>query len=140
MAYTRGNLAVQERQKQQPQKQQPSQYLEKTTVIKRRSQLPKREKLLYLMSVLFVVTVTGWVGMSHVKVYDLNRQIQNADSDIHKLNKSMDTLQVKKQTLEMGIAQKAKELGYVQVEQGDAIHVPATSGKSDTSSAPSGQN
>lgn len=135
MAYTRGNLAVQERQKEQQ-----SQYVEKTTVIKRRSQLPKREKLLYLMSVLFVVAVMGWVGMSHVKVYDMNRQIQNADTQIHTLNKSMDTLQVKKQTLEMEIAQKARELGYIQVEQDDAIHVPASSGNSDTSNAPSGQN
>lgn len=135
MAYTRGNLAVQERQKEQQ-----SQYVEKTTVIKRRSQLPKREKLLYLMSVLFVVAVMGWVGMSHVKVYDMNRQIQNADTQIQTLTKSMDTLQVKKQTLEMEIAQKARELGYVQAEQGEAIHVPASSGNSDTSSAPSGQN
>lgn len=135
MAYTRGNLAVKERQKQQP-----SQYVEKTTVIKRRSQLPQREKLLYLMSVLIVVAVMGWVGMSHVKIYDLNRQIQNTATEIKTLNSGIDTLQVEKQTLEMGIAQKAKELGYVQAEEGDVIHVPAPSGKSDTSSVPSGQN
>ncbi|WP_422660370.1 cell division protein FtsL [Paenibacillus sp. EC2-1] len=133
MAYTRGNLAVQERQKEQQ-----SQYVETTTVIKRRSQLPKREKLLYLMSVLFVVAVMGWVGMSHVKIYDMNRQIQNADSQIKTLNQGIDTLQVKKQSLEMGIAQKAKELGYVQAEQDNAIHV-SPSGK-DASNAPSGQN
>lgn len=133
MAYTRGNLAVQERQKEQQ-----SQYVETTTVIKRRSQLPKREKLLYLMSVLFVVAVMGWVGMSHVKIYDMNRQIQNADSQIKTLNQGIDTLQVKKQSLEMGIAQKAKELGYVQAEQDNAIHV-SPSGK-DASSTPSGQN
>lgn len=123
MAYTRGNLAVQERQKEQK-----SQYVETTTVIKRRSQLPKREKLLYLMSVLFVVAVMGWVGMSHVKIYDMNRQIQNADSQIKTLNQGIDTLQVKKQSLEMGIADKAKELGYVQAEQDNAIHVSPSSG------------
>lgn len=134
MAYTRGNLAVQERQKEQK-----SQYVETTTVIKRRSQLPKREKLLYLMSVLLVVAVMGWVGMSHVKIYDMNRQIQNADTQIKTLNQGIDTLQVKKQTLEMGIAQKAKELGYVQAEQDEAIHIVPTTGI-DPSSAPSGQN
>ncbi|MFC7681551.1 cell division protein FtsL [Paenibacillus sp. GCM10028914] len=123
MAYTRGNLAVQERQKEQK-----SQYVETTTVIKRRSQLPKREKLLYLMSVLFVVAVMGWVGMSHVQIYEMNRQIQKADLEIKTLNQGIDTLQVKKQTLEMGIAQKAKELGYVQAEQENAIHVVPSSG------------
>ncbi|WP_106768314.1 cell division protein FtsL [Paenibacillus faecalis] len=135
MAYTRGNLAVQERQKQQQ-----SQYVEKTTVVKRRSQLPQKEKLLYLVSVLLVVAVMGWVGMSHVKVYDLNRQIQNTTREIDTLNKNIETLQVEKQTLEMGIAQKAKEMGYVQAEKGDAIHVPMPSGKADKSSVPSGQN
>ncbi|WP_054956618.1 hypothetical protein [Paenibacillus dakarensis] len=135
MAYTRGNLAVQERQKEQQ-----LQYVEKTTVIKRRSQLPKREKLLYIMSVLFVVVVMCLIGMSHVRIYDMNRQIQKADSQIDTLNKGIDTLQVKKQNLEMGIVQKAKELGYVQAEQGDAIHVPAATGTTDTPNVPSGQN
>ena len=39
MAYTRGNLAVQERQKETQQ----SAYLEKTKVVKRRSQLPQKK-------------------------------------------------------------------------------------------------
>lgn len=133
MAYTRGNLAVQERQTERP-----SSYVEKTTVIKRRSQLPKKEKLLYLASVVFVVGMMGWIGMSHVKIYELNRQIQQSDAAIREANKNINILQVKKQTLEMGIVQKAKELGYVQAEQDDAIHVHDNTGKSVTSSSASG--
>lgn len=133
MAYTRGNLAVQERQAERP-----SSYVEKTTVIKRRSQLPKKEKLLYMLSVVFVVGMMGWIGMSHVKIYELNRQIQQSDTAIRETNKNINILQVKKQTLEMGIVQKARELGYVQAEQDNAIHVQDITGKSVTSSSASG--
>lgn len=133
MAYTRGNLAVQDRQAERP-----SSYVEKTTVIKRRSQLPKKEKLLYMVSVLLVVAVMGWIGMSHVKIYELNRQIQNSDSEIVKAQKSIDVLQVQKQTLEMEIVRKAKELGYVQAEQDKMIQLPDNSGKAAASSSTSG--
>ena len=133
MAYTRGNLAVQERQEARP-----SSYVEKTTVIKRRSQLPKKEKLLYMVSVLLVVAVMGVIGMSHVKIYELNRQIQKSDAQIVEAQKSMDVLQVQKQTLEMEIVRKAKELGYVQAEQEKMIQLPGNSGKSAASSSTSG--
>ena len=133
MAYTRGNLAVQERQKQRQ-----TSYVEKTKVVKRRSQLPKREKMLYLMSVLVVVAVMGWVGMSHVKLYELNRQIQLTESQMNTGLKEIDVLQVKKQTLEMEIVQKARELGYVQAEQDEAIHVPPVNETTETSGMASG--
>ncbi|MBO2943212.1 cell division protein FtsL [Paenibacillus sp. F411] len=133
MAYTRGNLAVQERQKERH-----NGYVEKTTVIRRRSQLPQKEKLLYLLSVMFVVAVMGWIGMGHVKMYELNRQIQKSDYQIHEAGKSMDVLQVKKQTLEMGIVQKAKELGYIQAEQSEAIHLPGHSNAAGTAGKASG--
>ncbi|NMO94784.1 cell division protein FtsL [Paenibacillus lemnae] len=133
MAYTRGNLAVQERQKERQ-----TGYVEKTTVIKRRSPLPQKEKMLYLLSVLFVVVVMGWIGMGHVKVYELNRQIQQSEIEIRKAGTSMGILEVEKQTLEMDIVRKAKELGFVQVEQNDAIHVPAYSKQTGTAGKASG--
>ncbi len=135
MAYTRGNLAVQERQKETQ-----SAYLEKTKVIKRRSQLPQKEKLLYLLSVVFMVVVMGVVGMSHVHSYDLNRQIHVTENNIEKGKRTVTQLQVEKQTLEMQILDKAKELGYVPIDETDAIHLSPVSGQSGTEASKSGQN
>ncbi|MGG3282821.1 cell division protein FtsL [Paenibacillus solani] len=136
MAYTRGNLAVQERQKETQQ----SAYLEKTKVIKRRSQLPQKEKLLYLLSVVFVVAVMGVIGMSHVHSYDLNRQIHDTDNRILQAKRSIDQLQVEKQTLEMQVLEKAKQLGYVPIEDNNMIHLSPVSGASGTQNSDSGQN
>ena len=136
MAYTRGNLAVQERQKETQQ----SAYLEKTKVVKRRSQLPQKEKLLYMLSVVFVVAVMGVIGMSHVHSYDLNRQIHDTDNNILKAKRDIDQLQVEKQTLETQILDKAKELGYVPIEEKNTIHLSPVSGSSGTQNSDSGQN
>lgn len=136
MAYTRGNLAVQERQKETQQ----SAYLEKTKVIKRRSQLPQKEKLLYLLSVVFVVAVMGVIGMSHVHSYDLNRQIHDTDNKILQAKRSIDQLQVEKQTLEMQVLEKAKQLGYVPIEDNNMIHLSPVSGDTGTQNSDSGQN
>ncbi|AYB45550.1 cell division protein FtsL [Paenibacillus lautus] len=136
MAYTRGNLAVQERQKETQQ----SAYLEKTKVVKRRSQLPQKEKLLYLLSVVFVVAVMGVIGMSHVHSYDLNRQIHDTDNNILKAKRNIDQLQVEKQTLEMQVLDKAKELGYVPIEDDNTIHLSPVSGSTGTQDSDSGQN
>ncbi|ANY72152.1 MULTISPECIES: cell division protein FtsL [Paenibacillus] len=135
MAYTRGNLAVQERQKETQ-----SAYLEKTKVIKRRSQLPQKEKLLYLLSVVFMVVVMGVIGMSHVHSYDLNRQIHVTENKIEEGKRTVTQLQVEKQTLEMQILDKAKELGYVPIDETDAIHLSPVSGQSGTEASKSGQN
>lgn len=136
MAYTRGNLAVQERQKETQQ----SAYLEKTKVVKRRSQLPQKEKLMYLLSVVFVVAVMGVIGMSHVHSYDLNRQIHDTDNNILKAKRNIDQLQVEKQTLEMQVLDKAKELGYVPIEDDNTIHLSPVSGATGTQDSDSGQN
>ncbi|MFB4326491.1 MULTISPECIES: cell division protein FtsL [unclassified Paenibacillus] len=136
MAYTRGNLAVQERQKETQQ----SAYLEKTKVVKRRSQLPQKEKLLYLLSVVFVVAVMGVIGMSHVHSYDLNRQIQATENEILKAKRNISQLQVEKQTLEMQVLDKAKELGYVPIEDDNMIHLSPVSGATGTQDSDSGQN
>lgn len=135
MAYTRGNLAVQERQKETQ-----STYLEKTKVIKRRSQLPQKEKLLYLLSVAFMVVVMGAVGMSHVHSYDLNRQIQSTENKVLEANRNITQLQVEKQTLEMQILNKAKELGYVPMEEADAIHLSPVSGQPGSTTSEAGTN
>lgn len=136
MAYTRGNLAVQERQKETQQ----SAYLEKTKVVKRRTQLPQKEKLLYLLSVVFMVAVMGVIGMSHVHSYDLNRQIHDTDNKTLQAKRSIDQLQVEKQTLEMQVLEKAKQLGYVPIEDNNMIHLSPVSGASGTQNSDSGQN
>lgn len=136
MAYTRGNLAVQERQ----QETQQSAYLEKTKVIKRRAQLPQKEKLMYLLSIVFMVVVMGVIGMSHVQSYDLNRQIHDTDNKILKAQQVIDQLQVEKQTLEMQVLEKAKQLGYVPIEDDNMIHLSPVSGTTGTQNLDSGQN
>ena len=89
---------------------------------------------------MFVVAVMGVIGMSHVHSYDLNRQIHDTDNKILQAKRSIDQLQVEKQTLEMQVLEKAKQLGYVPIEDNNMIHLSPVSGASGTQSSDSGQN
>ncbi|MXO80411.1 hypothetical protein GRP75_21955, partial [Paenibacillus sp. OT2-17] len=57
MAYTRGNLAVKERARQEQVQQQ--RYRETTKVVTRRRELPIREKLLYLLTLVACIVIAG---------------------------------------------------------------------------------
>ena len=135
MAYTRGNLAVQERQKETRVRLSREDKSRQTSF-----PASAKEKLLYLLSVVFVVAVMGVIGMSHVHSYDLNRQIQSTENKTLEAKRNINQLQVEKQTLETQILDKAKELGYVPIDDNNTIHLSPVSGSSETQNSDSGQN
>ena len=69
MAYTRGNLAVKE--KTATRGQNPR-YRETTKVVTRRSPLPIREKLLYMVTILFCVGIMGGLLWQNSQLYDIS--------------------------------------------------------------------
>lgn len=125
MAYTRGNLAVKE--KQAERSNQTQRYRETTKVVTRRSPLPVREKLLYMMTVMFCVAVMGGLLWQNVSLYNMKRQMFNLNTDIQAINAEVKELKIQKEKLEEQIPMKAKELGYVQPEV-DGFHVRVPTG------------
>ncbi|GIP48171.1 MULTISPECIES: hypothetical protein [Paenibacillus] len=123
MAYTRGNLAVKE--KQTERSYQSQRYRETTKVVTRRSPLPVREKLLYMMTVLFCVAIMGGLLWQNVSLYNIKRQMFNLNTDIQTINAEVKELTIQKEKLEEQIPLKANELGYVQPEvEGFHVQVP----------------
>ncbi|SDE77270.1 hypothetical protein SAMN04488542_10265 [Fontibacillus panacisegetis] len=112
MAYTRGNLAVKDQTARR--EQQSPKYRETTKVVTRRAPLPVREKLLYMMTVVFCVAVMGGLMMQNAELYDIKRQMYNLDKEIQSVNVEVKELAIQKEMLEMKIPEKAAELGYVQ--------------------------
>ncbi|MBY9076959.1 hypothetical protein KIH86_18610 [Paenibacillus sp. HN-1] len=120
MAYTRGNLAVE----QQREPKQNPRYREKTKVVTRRTSLPLQEKLLYLLTLgLFVIvgTVLVW---RYVHIYDLNKQAQLLDSKISTAKKQIAVYQKQKQDLEQQVPAKARSWGWVSPTDEKTIFVP----------------
>ncbi|MFX3646076.1 MAG: hypothetical protein ACE3K2_01205 [Paenibacillus sp.] len=129
MAYTRGNLAVKEKASQERVTQQ--RYKETTKVVTRRTGLPAREKILYLITVVAVILVGGALMSRYAHIYDLNKQAQSTISDIKGYEKTIADLQVEKETLNNQVIENAKQLGYVEASGKDVIYVPrSTSTKS----------
>ncbi|WP_339166561.1 hypothetical protein MKX75_20295 [Paenibacillus sp. FSL R5-0341] len=129
MAYTRGNLAVKEKASQERVTQQ--RYKETTKVVTRRTGLPAREKILYLITLVAVILVGGALMSRYAHIYDLNKQAQSTISDIKGYEKTIADLQVEKETLNNQVIENAKQLGYVEASGKDVIFVPrSTSTKS----------
>ncbi|KGE18115.1 hypothetical protein [Paenibacillus wynnii] len=118
MAYTRGNLAVQPKRKEQVD----SLYRQKTKVVTRRMVLPLREKLLYMLTLTLFVLVAGTLVWRYLHIYDLNKQAQQLDEVISKSNKKIAVYQMEKQKLEQMVAGKAKSWGFG--EPSEDIYVP----------------
>lgn len=123
MAYTRGNLAVQPKRKEEANPL----YREKTKVVKRRRVLPLQEKLLYMLTLGVCVLVAITLISRYVQIYDLNLQAQKLDQNIAQAKKQISTYQMEKQTLEQKVAQKARDLGYVSPDENETIYIPASS-------------
>ncbi|MDF9843221.1 MULTISPECIES: hypothetical protein [unclassified Paenibacillus] len=121
MAYTRGNLAVQPKRKQEVNPL----YREKTKVVTRRMVLPTQEKLIYMLTLAAFVLVAVALIWRYVHIYDLNLQAQKLDSNIAETQKQIATYQMEKQTLEQLVGEKAKKLGYIQPPEDSAIYVSA---------------
>lgn len=123
MAYTRGNLAVQPKRKEEADRL----YREKTKVVTRRMVLPLQEKLLYMLTLGVFVLVAATLIWRYVHIYDLNLQAQELDAKISTTKKDIATFQMEKQTLEQSVAQRAAELGYTKPSEDSTIYVPLNS-------------
>ena len=121
MAYTRGNLAVQPKRKEEINPL----YREKTKVVTKRRVLPLQEKLLYMLTLGVCVLVAITLISRYVHIYDLNLQAQKLDKDIATAKKQISTFEMEKQSLEQKVAQKAKDLGYVSPDENTTIFIPA---------------
>jgi len=120
MAYTRGNLAVQPKRKEEVNPL----YREKTKVVTRRMVLPLQEKLLYMLTLTLFVLMAAALIWRYLHIYDLNKQAQELDAEISKSNKQVAVYQMEKQKLEQLVPLKAAEEGYVQPKDEDSIFVP----------------
>lgn len=120
MAYTRGNLAVQPKRKEEVNPL----YREKTKVVTRRRVLPLQEKLLYMMTLGAFILVSAALIWRYVHIYDLNLQAQKLDSEISKSKRQIATYQMEKQTLEQTVVKRAEEMGYKTPPVDSTIYVP----------------
>lgn len=127
MAYTRGNLAVQPKRKEE---RNPL-YREKTKVVTRRTVLPMQEKLLYMLTLSVFVLVAVTLIWRYVHIYDLNKQAQKLDAEIASAKKQVATYQMQKQQLEQMIPDKARGLGFVAPDEDTTIFVPKNEGSTD---------
>ncbi|GIP51736.1 MULTISPECIES: hypothetical protein [Paenibacillus] len=126
MAYTRGNLAVKEQTVERGQ--QSPRFRETTKVVTRRSPLPVREKLLYMVTVLFCVAVMGGLLWQNSNLYNIKRQMYNLDTEIQAMTVQIKEMSVQKEKLQEQIPQEAAKLGYVETsEEGFHIQIPANS-------------
>ncbi|OWA36707.1 hypothetical protein B9G55_01090 [Saccharibacillus sp. O16] len=134
MAQTRGNLAIRERENQQQSTSQ--QYRQKTTVVTRRAELPLREKMLYLTSVLVAVALCSIVAWRYVHIYDLNHQIAAVQSQTSQINKNIAQAERDRQELRQAIVPTALSMGLVQSTDQEPVFVERKSGQeSQTKSA-----
>lgn len=122
MAYTRGNLAVKEKV---AERTSPG-YREKTKVVTHRTYLPIKEKLLYLLTVGICVMVASLIIWQNANIYDLNKQGQKVDKNIKNMNVTIKELKAEKQRLEVGIREKAIQLGFQEPGK-EALTVPRSS-------------
>lgn len=126
MAYTRGNLAVQERTAERSY--QSPRYRETTKVVTRRATLPVREKLLYIMTVIFCVAVMAGLLWQNANLYNIKRQLFNLNSEIQTMTLEVKELSFQKERLEESIPSEAAKLGYVKPDiDMFQIEVPVTS-------------
>ena len=127
MAYTRGNLAV----KPKPVERVSPGYREQTKVVTRRTFIPMKEKMLYLLTVLICVAIASLVIWRYAHIYDLNKQSQRMNSAIRTNKLEISKLELKKQTLKETIVETAIKEGYVLPSEQSIIHVPRVAGSTE---------
>ena len=120
MAYVRGNLAV--REKTSERVHGTPKYRETTKVVTRKAQLPMREKLLYIMTIAFVVMIAGTMIWRYAYIYNLKVQVHNADRATQRINSQLTEVEVEKQKLLDQVPEKAATYGFV-TPQTDSIRV-----------------
>ncbi|WP_202128709.1 hypothetical protein [Paenibacillus dendrobii] len=121
MAYTRGNLAVKE-QSQSAKRTYPG-YREKTMVVTRRTYLPIKEKLLYLLTIVVCVMVASLIIWQNANIYGLNKETQKTERLIKTSKSEISRLTLEKQQLMNGVRDKAIQLGYQEPTDQQIINV-----------------
>ncbi|GGA20815.1 hypothetical protein [Paenibacillus physcomitrellae] len=126
MAYMRGNLAVQEKTAERVHG--APKYRETTKVVTRKSHLPMREKLLYLITIACVVGIAGLLIWRNAYLYELKMQVHTAENNIKTFNTQITESEVQKQKLLDQVPQRAQdELGFV-VPDTDGIRINGENG------------
>lgn len=115
MAYTRGNLAVQ--QKTAERVHGAPKYRETTKVITRKNTLPAREKWLYLLTLAFVVVISGMLIWRNAHLYQIKSQIHQVEKGISKAKAQFSEYSVQKQNLLQAIPSEAAKQGFVAPDQ-----------------------
>ncbi|WP_411343178.1 hypothetical protein ACE3MZ_16220 [Paenibacillus sp. WLX1005] len=129
MAYTRGNLAV----KQKETEKVVRKYRETTKVVVRRSALPMQEKMLYLGTIFACVIIAGIILWRYAYIYEVNKNVQNMASETASLQKQAVQNDLRKHLLENEVVERATALGYIQPDA-DPIQVSREKGTTSTSS------
>lgn len=111
MAYMRGNLAVKEKTSERVHG--APKYRETTKVVTRKSQLPVREKLLYMLTIACVVAVAGLLIWRNAYLYEVKMQIHTAENQIKEVNTQITEYEVQRQKLLEQVPEKASEYGFV---------------------------
>lgn len=109
-----GNLAVrEERQPEQPKKQQRTASAQTATHVRRKS-IPVGEKLLYLFTVFVFVAMSGLILYRNAGLYEMNRNIQKATNEYETTADQSKELQreVDKLRDPARIADLARKMGY----------------------------
>lgn len=91
-------------------------------VVTRRTYLPIKEKLLYLLTIVACVMVASLIIWQNANIYGLNKETQTVEREIKKSNAEIKKLTVQKQELLNGVRDKAIQLGY-QEPTGESINV-----------------
>lgn len=121
-AYTRGNLAVEERQNS-PQRVKIK---ETRRVVYRASRLPTQEKLLYLFTVVLCALVAGVVIWRYAQIYQMNTRIHDVEKQISQLEADNNALKEKMSRM-MDPSQymdEAAKKGLVRIPDTDFVRVP----------------
>lgn len=133
MAYTRGNLAVEEKISERVHG--APKYRETTKVVTRKMHLPIREKLLYMLTIACIVTIAGLLIWRNAYLYELKVQIHTSENNIKAVNSKITEYEVQKQKLLDMVPDKAAQYGFVVPDNG-GIHV--SEGNSDTAGSDTG--
>lgn len=110
MANMRGNLAIKEKTSERGAV--APRYRETTKVVTRKSPLPVREKLLYMLTVAFCVTICGLLIWQNSNVYNLKYTMHKMEKEIAVIKVEIAEATVQKQKLEESVLDTAIELGY----------------------------
>jgi cell division protein FtsL len=125
MAYMRGNLAVKEKTSERVHG--APKYRETTKVVTRRSHLPMREKMLYLLTLVCVVGIAGVLIWRNAYIYELKMKVHESEVNIKEYNTEITESEVQKQKLMDQIPEKAKGLGFTAPES-DGIRIDEVNG------------